>query len=196
MTLEGARTAGTERRGRIERAGAALFARRGFQSTTVDDIATAAGLAKPAVYRHFESKKELYMALLERHRDLLAAAGLDPVVAPDRLSLDALPAMAGSWLDYVEANPDGCRLLLGPPTGDEEIDALQAELRGRQRDADVALLRELVPHLPEGELEPLGEAIRASLTSMGLWWLDHPDTRKQVVVDAIVRLAQGIAAKR
>lgn len=194
MTARGEGTLSKEERlERIYRAGAALFARHGYHGATVADIAAEADLTKPAVYRHFESKQELYMALLERHRDGLATAGLDPLLRQRPLSLEAIPAMAESWLTYVESHPDGCRLLLGGRTGDADIDALQDELRGRQRAADVALLRELAPHIPEPELLPLGELIRASLTTMGLWWLDHPNTPRQSVLDAAVRLCRGIA---
>ena len=40
----------------IELAATRLFARRGFAATTVEDIVRAAGVTKPMLYRHFESK--------------------------------------------------------------------------------------------------------------------------------------------
>ena len=64
-------------RRRLENAAANLFAQKGYARTTVDDPVDAAGVSKPALYRHFESKKHLHMALLERHRHELAAAALD-----------------------------------------------------------------------------------------------------------------------
>jgi AcrR family transcriptional regulator len=41
-----------------------LFARRGYRSTTMDDIAEAAGVTKPLVYQHFSSKRALYLELV------------------------------------------------------------------------------------------------------------------------------------
>jgi AcrR family transcriptional regulator len=41
-----------------------LFARRGYRSTTMDDIAEAAGVTKPLVYQHFSSKRSLYLELV------------------------------------------------------------------------------------------------------------------------------------
>ena len=60
----------------IEQAATELFARRGYAATTVEGIARAAGVTKPMLYRHFESKQDLCIALLDRHRDELVAAPL------------------------------------------------------------------------------------------------------------------------
>jgi AcrR family transcriptional regulator len=45
-----------------------LFAQRGFSSTSVDDIARAAGVTKGAIYWHFASKDEIFHAILDRIR--------------------------------------------------------------------------------------------------------------------------------
>ena len=42
-----------------------VFARNGFHSTSMNDVADAAGVTKPVLYQHFDSKQDLYMALLE-----------------------------------------------------------------------------------------------------------------------------------
>src|SRR5271165_5786514 len=42
-----------------------LFAERGFNATTMDDIAEAAGVTKPLLYQHFVSKRALYLELVE-----------------------------------------------------------------------------------------------------------------------------------
>ena len=42
-----------------------LFAARGFNATTMDDIAEAAGVTKPLLYQHFASKRALYLELVE-----------------------------------------------------------------------------------------------------------------------------------
>jgi AcrR family transcriptional regulator len=41
-----------------------VFARQGFHATSMNDIADAAGVTKPVLYQHFDSKRELYLALL------------------------------------------------------------------------------------------------------------------------------------
>ena len=42
-----------------------VFARRGFHSTSMNDVADAAGVTKPVLYQHFDSKQDLYLALLD-----------------------------------------------------------------------------------------------------------------------------------
>jgi AcrR family transcriptional regulator len=177
----------------IEGAAARLFAERGYSATTVEDIASAAGVSKPMLYRHFESKKKLQIQLLERRRDELAAAPLNEFLRKPGEPEQTLPAMIDAWFAHVEQHPHTSRnLFRDAAAGDPDIAALQRELRGRQRAADVALLREFAPQLPEAELEPLGEIIRSALTGLALWWLDNPDTPRAVVVAAVLRTTQGV----
>jgi len=181
-----------ERRALIEAAAARLFAERGYMATTVDDIVAAAGVSKPMLYRHFESKKDLHVKLLERRRDELAAAPLDRFLEGEGDPGQRLPAMIDAWFAHVEQHPDTSRILFQDATGDLDIEELQRELRRRQRAADVALLREFAPQLPEPELEPLGEIIRSSLTGLALWWLDNPLVSRAVLVSAVLRVTEGV----
>jgi AcrR family transcriptional regulator len=181
-----------ERRRLIEDAAARLFAERGYAATTVEDIVAEAGVSKPMLYRHFESKKELQMKLLEHRRDELAAAPLDSFLQGKGEPKQRLPAMIDAWFAHVERHPDTSRILFQDATGDPDIEALQHELRRRQRAADIALLREFAPQLPKNELEPLGEIIRSSLTGLALWWLDNPDIPRAVPVAAVLRMTTGV----
>ena len=177
-------------RERLTRAAMSLFLERGFEATTVDDIVEGAGVSKPALYRLFESKKHLYLSLLERHRDELAAAALAEVTVEGNPRV-WLPAMVDAWFVYVESHPFTSRMFRDT-TADPDIQALRAELQRRQRAADVALLREFAPDLPDSELEPLGEVIRSSLYGLALWWAEHPDTARAALVSAMVRVVSGI----
>ena len=171
-----------------------LFATRGYEMTTVDDIVETAGLTKPALYRHFESKQELCVALMERFRDELVAAPLARL-SPGSPDLRAqVHAMLEAWLGYVEEHPDAARLLFRPFFGDAEIERVQHGLFDRQRATQVALLREFVPGLAVEESEPLGEAFRSSLVSVAMWWLDHPDVPRRVPIEALLALTYGTIA--
>jgi AcrR family transcriptional regulator len=181
-----------ERRRRIEDAATELFAQRGYAATTVEDIVRAAGVTKPMLYRHFESKQELCIALLERHRDELVAAPLsrfDPE-APDPHA--HLTAMAEAWLEHARSHPAATRLLFVPITGDPEVERVQRELHGRQRATQAALLREFAPGLKDAEAEPMGELTRSGLAAMALWWIEHPEVPSDIPVRLIVRMAEGL----
>lgn len=51
-----------------------LFAQRGFEGTTLRDIADAAGISEPGLYNHFRNKDDLYRSVLERGLAPMAAA--------------------------------------------------------------------------------------------------------------------------
>lgn len=182
-----------QRRQAIESAAYRLFAERGFAATTIEDIVSAAGLTKPMLYRHFESKRELCVVLLERSRSELVAA---PLATFDRDSPSGLTAMLDAWLGHVEAHPAEARLLFTPITGDVEVERTQRELWERQRATQLALLREFDASLGDSEGAPLAEAMRSALAGVALWWLDNPDVPRAVPRAALLRVAQGAVGAR
>ena len=70
------RLTGEQRRQQLVEVAASLFSERGYRSTTMDDVAEAAGVTKPLLYQHFSSKKALYLELVDEiaHRVLAAIA--------------------------------------------------------------------------------------------------------------------------
>jgi AcrR family transcriptional regulator len=158
----------------------------------VDEIVDAAGLTKPMLYRHFESKQELCVALLQRHRDELVSAPLsvfDPGAGDRRAEMTA---MIGAWLEHARRHPDATRLLFTPITGDPGVERVQRELHALQRATQAALLREFAPELDEAESEPMAEVARTSLAALGLWWLDHPEVARETLVRVLVRAVEGL----
>src|SRR5690349_3377739 len=88
-----------ERAASILDTAAAVFARQGYAPTTVDQVAAEAGVSKLMVYRHFNSKRELYLAILDQVRQRLTAithpsAAVDPADAEGaiRQAITALSA--------------------------------------------------------------------------------------------------------
>lgn len=67
------------RREQILDVAVSVFARNGFHSTSMNDVADAAGVTKPVLYQHFESKQDLYRALLEEAGSRLRHAITDAV---------------------------------------------------------------------------------------------------------------------
>ena len=176
----------------IEDVAARLFAEQGYAETTVEAIVAAAGISKPALYRHFASKRDLHLGLLRRHQAALAGAALAEL-GPER-SADRLPEMIDAWFRHVRANPFAWRMLFHDVTGDPDVQALHAEIRQTQRDNDLALLREFAPGIPEPEREPLSEVIRSSLTGLAEWWLEHPEVPRETLVAVMLRVARGLLA--
>jgi AcrR family transcriptional regulator len=93
-----------QRREQILVAATRAFARTGFAATGLDDIAAEAGVTRVVLYRHFDSKTDLYHAVLGRFCRLLAAHVAEPVGGFTDATIDGLLAAAG-------LAPDGFRLL-------------------------------------------------------------------------------------
>ena len=96
----------TDRRGAILAAAAVAFAERGFASTSMEDVAAAAGITRLIVYRHFESKPALYDAVLERVSERLRAA-FTAEMTPGQIAAGAVRAM----LRVAREDPAGFTLL-------------------------------------------------------------------------------------
>jgi AcrR family transcriptional regulator len=188
--IAGARRLGApERRELVFRAAGELFGRQGYAGTTLDQVAAAAGVTKPIVYRHFESKKALYLALLAKHRDDLPTflEGREAEAAnPDEVVREIL----GVWLDYVRLNGHSWLMLFRDTSGDEEIRAFRLEVSRRAREVLAAFIAERSSGtLPDRLVEPTAEMLTSGLAGLALWWIDHPDVPKEEVAAVAARMS-------
>jgi AcrR family transcriptional regulator len=185
-----------ERRELVMRAAGRLFGRDGYAGTRIDDIAAAAEVTKPIVYRHFDSKKALYMALLAKHEEDLPTftEGLSNVSPPP--DADALlRTILGHWLDYVRTNQHAWLMLFRDRSDDEEIEQLRRRVSLRARDVLAAFIAEQAgSRMAAEEIEPTAEALRGGLAALALWWIDHPDVPKPVLVNVGVRITRAAVA--
>lgn len=179
-----------QRREVIVRAAGRLFGERGYSGTRLDDVAAAAGVTKPILYRHFDSKKALYLALLARHETDLPRffEGVAPAAtAPESL----VRAILEVWLDYVRANSHAWLMLFRDSSGDDEIQAFRARVSRRARQVMAEFIA-AAGGIPGEQVEPAAELLRSGLAGMALWWIDHPDVPKSVVMEVAVRPTAAI----
>src|SRR5665809_121965 len=176
-----------ERRALIVEAAGRLFGERGYERTRLDDVAAAAGVTKPILYRHFDAKRVLYLALLERHReDLGSFAGVSP--AEGTLE-DRLRAVLEVWFAYVEAHSYAWKMLFRDTGGGPEVQAFRLEVHARARAVLVEVIRSLSEvRIPRRELAPLAELMSMGMASLVLWWLDNPGVSRPAIVDAMTRV--------
>ena len=89
------------RRDQILDAANALFAERGYDAVSIEDIARSAGVARGLVHHYFGGRKEVYLALLER----VGAGREDQLRSPVGRSARArVENSVSRWLDWTEAN--------------------------------------------------------------------------------------------
>src|SRR5438270_2933484 len=98
-------------RARLLGAAARVYARRGFDSATLDEVAEEAGFTKGAVYDHFGSKEKLLFALLDEH---LAAQIAEQITLFDASKEAAERPRAGAdrWMGTLARDPDAFRLFV------------------------------------------------------------------------------------
>jgi AcrR family transcriptional regulator len=192
-TVERRRLPVSERRELITEAAGRLFGERGYEGTRLDDIAAAAGVTKPVLYRHFDSKRDLYLALLARHRDDLPTfVGAMPA---DLSPGGWLRTILESWLEYVEAHSYAWKMLFRDTGGGPEVQAFRGEVHARAREVLAGVIRSLgEERIPPREAELLAELMSMGMASLVLWWIDNPGTPREALVDAMTRVWAGLLA--
>ena len=178
------------RREVIEQAALEVFAERGYQGASIDEIARRSGVTPPVLYDHFASKLDLHKCLLERTRDeLLEMWGQQ--LGGDGAAEERVPRALDAWARYVEMHPYAPKMFFNETTGDPEVEAIHGQVRAQS----VAVLGAMLGREAGGKniagsdreaLEMAAEVIRAGLAGLAIWWSDHPHVpREQIVTTAV-----------
>jgi AcrR family transcriptional regulator len=171
-------------RARVLAAGAALFARQGFEATTIAELGARADLAKSVLYHYFDSKAGLYADVLEAATSELVARVAAAVPAGERKP--RLRAGVDAYLGYLVDEPDAARLLLREPPADPQLVALHRRLADQREAALRTLLAS--PRKRRERSAHLG-LVTTAIRTFSLWWLDHPDVPREQVTQAILDVA-------
>ena len=165
----------------LEAAGEA-FASRGFHGSSMEQIARAAGVSKPMVYRYFGSKEGLYAAylrltgheLVDRVR-ALGTRGQSPQVR--------LQGGLRAFLTYVEEHRAGWTVLHGETTApsDAQIARELAELRGR-------IIRMLTNLFGDAAF---AHAFAGAAESLATWWVNEPEASIDEAIELLMNIAQA-----
>ena len=191
------RLSAAARRELIVVAATELFAERGYQGASIEEIARRSGVTPPVVYDHFASKRDLYRELLERH-----FAGLQEVwqqnFAGGEPSEERIARSFDAWFAYIEAHPFAGRMLFRETSGDPDLAAIHAEVTAASRAQVMPLVAaepgaDAVAEAPESEaLDMVWEVLRGVLQGLAMWWYEHPEVpREQVVAVAMNTLWVG-----
>jgi len=183
-----------ERRERILSAAAELAARRGFHTVGMADIGAEAGIVGSGVYRHFDSKDALLVALLDRGMDRLAS-GADEILAA---GLDERSALSALLRDHIRVAIEQRSILA---VYHREIHNLPEDerrrLRRRQRhyiEDWVHVLAPLRRDLADGELRLAVHAAVGAVQSTLFFRSGLAPGRLAELLDEMAHACLGVAA--
>ncbi len=177
-----------ERHASILRGAATAFARSGFAGTSMDDVAAQVGVTRLIVYRHFDSKEDLYRAVLQRVFD----RHTEEFLAGIQLR-SARAVGAGSHLTVAREWPDGYVLLWRHAAREPQFAAYAQELREHAVDAARALLASTGATGDKVLERWSAETIVGFIVESVLCWLDDGDPERDdelldLVTDAIAAM--------
>lgn len=180
---------GKERREQLLDVARALFAEKGFDAASVEEIAHRANVSKPVVYEHFGGKEGIYAVVVDREMHALLAR-MTSALAEDAHPRVLLERAAGALLDYVDSSTDGFRIMVrdspvATSTGtfasllsdiaSQVEDILGVQFSSRGYDRKLAAL--------------YSQALVGMVALTGQWWLEARQPLKNEVAAHLVNLA-------
>nr|PZM98942.1 MAG: TetR family transcriptional regulator [Thermocrispum agreste] len=182
------RMTGTERRQQLLNVAKALFAEKGFDGTSVEEIAQRADVSKPVVYEHFGGKEGIYAVVVDRETQTL----LDLMVS----SLDAdhprtmLEQAAVALLTYVEESEGGFRILVRDSPVVTSTGTFSTLLNDIASQVEHILGQQFSARGYDRKLAPLyAQALVGMVALTGQWWLDARKPKRDEVAAHLVNLA-------
>jgi AcrR family transcriptional regulator len=185
---------GKERREQLLDVGRRLFAERGLDGTSIEEIAAQAGVSKPVVYEHFGGKEGLYAVVVDREVDRFLSMGTTLLSGDDTMEKFEVAAVA--LLRYIDENSDGFRILVRdshPASGSGTFASLISDIASQVEYilADVLKRRGYDP-----KLAPMySQMLVGMVVFAGQWWLDVRKPKLEEMAAHLVNLAwNGMAA--
>jgi AcrR family transcriptional regulator len=184
-----ARMSGRERREQLLVVGREVFAEKGYEAASIEEIAERAKVSKPIVYEHFGGKQGMYAVLVDREVQRLLD-GIMGALRDDHPRV-MLEQAAMAFLTYIEAEPEGFRILVRDAPPMLSTSGTLASVLG-----DIA---ERVEQILNAEFRKRGyktktaglysRALVGMVASVGEWWLHTGKPKKADVAAHLVNLA-------
>lgn len=182
------RMTGKERREQLLDIGRSLFAQRGFDATSIEEIAHKAGVSKPVVYEHFGGKEGLFAVVVDREMQAL----LDQVTSAltgDRPRL-LLEQAALALLNYIDDNSDGFRILVR----DSPVPSTSGNFSSLISDIATQVEYILAAEFKARDFDPklaglYSQALVGMVALTGQWWLEVRKPKKRDVAAHLINLA-------
>ncbi len=193
-TVVRSRMTGKQRREQLIDVGRKLFAGKGFEGTTVEEIAAKAGVSKPMVYEHFGGKEGLYAVVVDREIAALLE-GITGALTADLSSREILERAATALLDYIESSTDGFRILVRDSPPGQATGSFASLMSDVASQVEHILAAEFKRRKLDPKSAPLYAQMLVGMVALtGQWWLDSRKMKKADVAAHLVNLAwNGLA---
>ncbi|WP_158885402.1 TetR/AcrR family transcriptional regulator [Amycolatopsis anabasis] len=156
----------------------------------MEDVAAAAGVTKPVLYRHFDDKADLYVALGQRGTEMLFER-LIPAINAELAPVPRIRMALDAFFTVIEEHPNLYRLLARGSLTDKPIDSdVVAEDKELIATALTALLGDYMRmfNMDSGAAEPWAHGIVGMVQNTGEWWLDRQSMGRDSVVEYLTQI--------
>ena len=193
------RMTGPQRRQQLIEVGRRLFAEKGFEGTSVEEIAASAGVSKPVLYEHFGGKEGLYAVVVDREIQALLGQ-MTAALQPGGHARALLEAAALALLDYIETSTDGFRILVRDSPPGQSTGSFASLISDIASQVEHILAAEFRRRRLDPKTAPLYAQMLVGMVAIpGGWWLDSRKMKKEDVAAHLVNLAwnglSGMEAK-
>jgi AcrR family transcriptional regulator len=182
------RMTSVERREQLIGVSRSLFASRGYEGTSVEEIAAAAQVSKPVVYEHFGGKEGLYAVVVDREVRTLLDGIRGSLTSGRQRELIEQAALA--LLDYIDSHTDGFRILARDSSVGSTSGSFATILSDVASQVEGILVDEFKNRGLEAKTAPMYAQMLVGMVAMtGQWWLDARSPKKPEVAAHLVNLA-------
>lgn len=189
-----ARMTGKQRREQLLAVSRTLFAEKGFDGTSIEEIAARAKVSKPVVYEHFGGKEGIYAVVVDREIEALLGAltgALSSPAHPRKL----VEAAALTLLDYIESSTDGFRILVRDSPVAQATGTFSSLIGDVATQVEHLLAHQFKRQGLDPKTAPMYAQMLVGMVALtGQWWLDARSPNKREVAAHLVNLAwNGLA---
>jgi AcrR family transcriptional regulator len=187
------RMTGRERREQLVQVGRSLFAEKGFDGTSIEEIAAHANVSKPVVYEHFGGKEGLYAVVVDREMSDLLDRLTRSLSSGHPRELAEQAALA--LLTYIEEETDGFRILSRDSSVAGTSGAFSSLLNDIANQAEYVLVREFGQRgISTRHAAMYAQMLVGMVALTGMWWLEERKPKREEVAAHLVNLAwNGLA---
>lgn len=182
------RMTGKQRREQLLDIGRRLFAERGFDGTSIEEVAARAGVSKPVVYEHFGGKEGLYAVVVDREMQNLLHTVVDGLGNAEERAKIEQAALA--LLTYIEENSDGFRILVRDRHAAAATGTFASLLSDVASQVEYILVGDFKRRGYDPRLAPMYAQMLVGMVAVtGQWWLEERRPKREVVAAHLINLA-------